>query len=141
MNKQIYLNIPVKDLNRSIEFFTALGYTFNPDFTDEKATAMIVSPDITIMLLTEAFYKTFMKKEIADTSKTNEMIIAVNAESREAVDNHVKKAFELGAKPVNDSYDYGWMYGWSFEDLDGHVWEVLHLDQAKYQASKEKKSE
>jgi predicted lactoylglutathione lyase len=132
MSKQIYLNIPIKDLKRSTEFFTALGYTFNAQFTNEKATAMVVSPDITIMLLTEEFYKTFMKnKEIADTSKTNEMIIAVNAESREKVDEMVNKAFELGAKPVNDKYDYGWMYGWSFEDLDGHVWEIIYIDESK----------
>lgn len=131
MNKQIYLNTHTADLKRTIKFFEGLGFSFNPQFTDENAGALIISPDITIMILNNQFFKGFIgSKEIVDTSKNSEMIICINAETREAVDQLVEKAFELGAAKSNVPYDYGWMYGRSFLDLDGHNWEVAYLDPA-----------
>src|SRR5688572_246018 len=94
---KIFVNLPVKDLNRSTEFFTKLGYTFNPQFTDENATCMIIGEDIYSMLLVESFFKTFTKRELADTSKTVEVAIALSTESREAVDAIVNKALAAGA--------------------------------------------
>ncbi len=131
MNKQIYLNTHTSDLKRAITFFEGLGFTFDPKFTDENAGALIISPDITIMILNNPFFKGFIgSKEVVDTTKNSEMIICINAETREAVDQLVEKAFELGAAKSNEPYDYGWMYGRSFLDLDGHNWEVAYLDPA-----------
>lgn len=131
MSRQIYVNLPVKDLNKSVEFFTKLGFTFNPTFTDKNASCMIISKDIYVMLLVEPFFKTFIKKEIADSKKTSEAIIAISAESREEVDELVGKALANGGKKYNDPSDHGWMYSWSFQDLDGHLWEVLYMDESK----------
>ena len=128
MATKIFVNIPVKDLNRSIEFFSKLGYKFNKQFTDETATSMIISEDIYFMLLTEAKFKMFTKKEISDASKTTEAIFALSADSKEEVDELVNKAIAAGATTPNDKQDHGFMYGWGFEDLDGHLWEVFWMD-------------
>ena len=128
MATKIFLNLPVKDLNRSVEFFTKLGYTFNPQFTDENATSMIISDDIYVMLLTEKYFKTFTKKEVCDSTKANEAIICLSADSREAVDELVRKAMDAGAGIHNEVQDHGWMYGHGFQDLDGHLWEVAYMD-------------
>ena len=128
MATKIFLNLPVKDLNKSIEFFTRLGYNFNPQFTDENATCMIISEDIFVMLLVEKYFKTFTKKEIADTTKTTEVLICLSAESREAVDELVSKAVAAGGTTPNEPQDQGFMYGHGFEDLDGHLWEVMYMD-------------
>jgi predicted lactoylglutathione lyase len=130
MATKIFVNLPVKDLNRSIAFFTKLGFTFNPQFTDEKATSMIVSDDIYIMLLVEDFFRTFTRKEIADATKTTEAIICLSAESREKVDEMVRLAIEAGGTAPNDKQDHGWMYGHGFQDLDGHLWEVAYMDES-----------
>jgi uncharacterized protein len=130
MATQIFVNLPVKDLNKSIDFFTKLGFTFNPQFTDEKATCMVVSEYIYIMLLVEEFFKTFTKKEIADATKSTEAIICLSAESREKVDEMVSKAIEAGGTAPNDKQDHGWMYGHGFQDLDGHLWEVAYMDES-----------
>jgi hypothetical protein len=131
MATKIFVNLPVKDLNRSIEFFTKLGYSFNPQFTDETATCMVISEDIYAMLLTEAKFKSFIKKEIADASKTSEVILALSADSKEAVDELVNKAVEAGGTTPNEKQIYeGFMYGWGFQDLDGHLWEVFWMDPA-----------
>lgn len=125
---QIFVNIPVKDLKRSIEFFTKLGFSFNQQFTDDKATCMVVSDSIFVMLLHETFFKTFTTKEIADATKTTEVIIAVSTESRQKVDEIVDKALEAGGKAANSPQDEGWMYLRSFQDPDGHMWEIMFAE-------------
>jgi predicted lactoylglutathione lyase len=128
MPTQIFVNLPVKDLNKSVAFFTQLGYTFNPQFTDENATCMIVSDHIFVMLLVEPFFKTFTQKELADTSKTIEALICLSAESREQVDNIVNKAIAAGATEPKSATDHGWMYIRSINDIDGHHWEYAYMD-------------
>jgi predicted lactoylglutathione lyase len=123
------VNLPVKDLNKSVEFFTRLGFEFNPQFTDENATCMIVNKDIFVMLLVEKFFKTFTKKQICDTTKDTEVIIALSAESREKVDEIINKAIEAGGREHRNPQDHGWMYGRSYEDINGHLWEVIYMDQ------------
>ncbi len=125
------MNLPVKDLNKSIEFFTELGFSFDPQFTDENATCMIVGEDIFIMLLVEKFFKTFTKKEICDTTKNTEMIVALSAESREKVDQMIDKVVEAGGTEYREPQDHGWMYVRSFEDINGHIWEILYMDEMK----------
>jgi predicted lactoylglutathione lyase len=130
MATQIFVNLPVKDLNKSIEFFTSLGYSFNPQFTNEQGAALIISDNIFFMLLTEPFFKSFIKKEIADATKVAETINCISVESREAVDEIVRKAVAAGATVPNDKQDYGWMYGHGFQDLDGHLWEFTYMDMS-----------
>jgi predicted lactoylglutathione lyase len=128
MAKQIFVNLPVKDLKKSIEFFTKLGFTFNPQFTDENATCMIVGDNIFVMLLVEKFFQTFTKKEITDAKKSTEVIICIDGDSRDAVDDFVNKAVDAGGSIYADPQDYGWMYNRSFADLDGHQWEIAYMD-------------
>ena len=123
------MNLPVKDLNKSVAFFTKLGFTFNPQFTDENATCMIVGEDIFVMLLVEKFFKSFTKKEICDTSTCTEAILALSVESREQVDQMMNKVIDSGGNERREKQDHGWMYGRSFEDVDGHLWEVLFVDE------------
>lgn len=127
MGTQIFINLPVKDLKKSISFFTHLGYSFNPQFTDEKATCMIISESIFVMLLVEPFFKSFIKKDIADASRTTEVILCLSAESKKAVDDLVRKAVEAGGTVPNPQQDQGFMYSHGFEDLDGHLWEVMYM--------------
>jgi predicted lactoylglutathione lyase len=128
MSTQIFVNLPVKDLRRSVEFFTKLGYTFNPQFTDEKATCMIVGEHIFVMLLVEEFFQTFTKKPVANASKSTEVIIALSASSRAEVDELVNKAIAAGATTPNEKMDQQFMYGWGYQDLDGHLWEVMYME-------------
>ena len=127
MATQIFVNLPVKDLQRSVEFFGKLGYSFNPQFTDENATCMIISDDIFAMLLVEPYFRTFIEKDVADAHRTAEVILALSAENREAVDVLVGKALAAGAKEPRPAQDYGFMYQRSYQDLDGHLWEVFHM--------------
>ncbi len=129
MSPKIFVNLPVKDLNKTIDFFTKLGFRFNPQFTDENATCMIVGEDIFVMLLIEKFFKTFTKKEICDTMKYTEVITALSAESKEKVDQIIKNAIEFGGTESRETQDYGWMYGRSFEDINGHIWEIIYMDE------------
>jgi uncharacterized protein len=129
MTTKIFVNLPVKDLNKTIEFFTKLGFRFNPQFTDENATCMIVGEDIFVMLLVEKFFKTFTKKEICDTTKNIEVIVALTAESREKVDQMINKAIEAGGRESREPQDHGWMYGRSFEDINRHLWEIIYMDE------------
>jgi len=126
---KIFVNLPVKNLNKTIEFFTKLGFKFNPQFTDENATCMIVGEDIFVMLLVEKFFKTFTKKEICDTSKNTEVIVALSVEGREKVDKMINKAIEAGGRESRELQDHGWMYGRSFEDINGHLWEIIYMDE------------
>lgn len=132
MATKIFVNLPVKDLNKSVEFFTRLGFTFNPQFTDENATSMIISDDIYVMLLVEDYFKTFTKKPIADATKSTEAIICLSAESREYVDDIIGKAVSAGATTPNEKQDQGFMYGHGFQDLDGHLWEIMYMDMSAF---------
>jgi uncharacterized protein len=127
-SRKIFLNLPVRDLKRSIEFFTRLGFSFNPQFTDENAACMIVSEEAFVMLLVEARFKDFTRKQICDTRSQTEGIFALSAESRAEVDELVKTAIAAGGTHAADPIDHGFMYGWSFHDLDGHHWEVVYMD-------------
>ncbi|EYF04579.1 VOC family protein [Chondromyces apiculatus] len=127
-SRKLFLNLPVRDLKRSTEFFTKLGFKFNAQFTDENATCMIISEEAFAMLLTEKFFKTFTKKEQCDTSRATEGMFALSCESREEVDAIVKTAIEAGGTHAMEPQDHGFMYGWSFYDLDGHHWEVVWMD-------------
>ena len=130
MATQIFLNLPVNDLDKSITFFTKLGYTFNPQFTDEKATCMIISDTIYVMLLTRTFFQTFTKKRIIDAHKEVECFICLSAESKEAVNELVAKAEAAGGTIPNAATDYGFMYQHCFTDIDGHNWEIMWMDPA-----------
>jgi predicted lactoylglutathione lyase len=127
---QIFVNLPVKDLGNSIEFFTKLGYTFNKQFTDENATCMIVSDDIYVMLLVDKYFKTFTPKALADAKSSTEAITAISLASRQEVDKVVNKALDSGARRYAEPKDHGFMYQWGFEDLDGHIWEYFWMDPA-----------
>lgn len=130
METKIFVNLPVKDLNKSVAFFTKLGFSFNAQFTNENATCMVISEHIFIMLLVEPFFKNFTKKEIADASKTTESIICLSAGNREEVDNMVNLALAAGGKAPNAKQEQPYMYGHGFEDIDGHLWEVVWMDPA-----------
>ena len=129
MARQLFVNLPVKDLDKTVEFFTALGFSFNPDFTDENATCMIINDDAFVMLLVENYFKTFTSKPIADAS-TTEAILSFSVGSREAVDELVRTALTAGGTPSEEAQDYGFMYTHSFQDPDGHLWEVFWMDPA-----------
>ena len=132
MTKQIFVNLPVKDLKRSIDFFTKLGFSFNLQFTDEKAACLVINEgSIYAMLLTEPMFKNFTKKEIADATKTTEVLIAIDIETKEKVDELVKKAGEAGGSIYADHQDHGWMFQHGFADPDGHQWELLYMDETK----------
>ncbi|MBO9729778.1 MAG: VOC family protein [Chitinophaga sp.] len=134
MATKVFINLPVKNLDKSVAFFTALGYSFNPQFTDEKATCMIISENIFAMLLTEAYFKTFTRKEVADAKVSTEVLIALDASSREEVQQMVAKAKDAGGTIYAEPQDYGWMYQHSFADLDGHQWELVYMDAAQMPA-------
>lgn len=126
--KQTFINLPVKDLKATVAFFSAIGFEFDPHYTDENATSMIIGENQYAMLLVEPFFQSFIKKELADASRTAEVIVAIAVDSREKVDDTVAKALEAGAQPTMDPADHGFMYSRSFQDIDGHLWEVFHMD-------------
>jgi len=128
MNRKLFVNIAVHDLAKSMEFFSALGFTFNKQFTDEKAACMVVSDDAYFMLLTEPFFRSFANREPADPMRVTEGMFALSCNSRAEVDEMVRRAIDAGGTHAKDPIDHGFMYGWSFHDLDGHHWEVLWMD-------------
>jgi len=129
MNTQIYVNLPCKNLAKSKAFFEALGYGFNPHFTNEQGACMVVSEDhIYVMLLQDSFFQTFIKKTIADATKTTEVLVCISVESRAKVDELVVKAVAAGGTAPTEAKDHGFMYQHGFEDLDGHIWELVYLD-------------
>lgn len=132
MATKVFINLPVKDLNRSKSFFEGLGYSFNPQFTDENAASMVVSDTIFVMLLTENYFKTFTKKPISDAKASTEVLIALDAVSRDEVQQTIAKAKSLGATIYNEPADHGWMYQHSFADLDGHQWEFVYMDETQF---------
>lgn len=128
MATKIFVNLPVKDLDKSMAFFTALGYTFNPQFTDANAACMIISEDIFTMLLVEPFFKGFTDKEIVNAHKSTEMLMGLSADSRADVDDLVNKAVAAGGIEPRAAQDHGFMYSRSFSDLDGHIWEIFWMN-------------
>lgn len=130
MARKIFVNLPIKDMKRSQAFFRALGFDFNPQFTNEQGACMVVSGDIFVMLLVEPFFQGFTKKPIADAKKTTEVLTCLSCDSRDEVDALVKKALAAGGTAPNAAQDHGFMYSHGFEDLDGHVWELVWMDPA-----------
>ncbi|SCK18725.1 hypothetical protein H181DRAFT_01314 [Streptomyces sp. WMMB 714] len=128
MSTKIFVNLPVQDLAKSRDFFTQLGYSFDPQFSDDNAICLVISDDIFAMLLLEPFFKSFTKKEVADARTSTETMIALSAESRAEVDEQADKALAAGGRPAGDPQDYGFMYSRSFYDLDEHHWEVVWMD-------------
>ena len=128
MATQIFVNLPVKDLDRSKEFFAKLGYSFNPKFTDATAACMVISDDIYAMLLTEAKFKEFTTKPIANAKEATEVLICLSLESKVKVNEVMDTALNAGAVEARPVMDYGFMFGRSFHDLDGHIWEIIWMD-------------
>ena len=128
MHKQIYVNLPVKDLARSREFFSSLGFDFNAQFSNDQGACMIIGENIFAMLLAEPFFQGFTSKPIANARETTEVLTCLSCESREEVDALVQKALAAGGRAPNPKQDHGFMYGHGFEDLDGHVWELSYMD-------------
>jgi predicted lactoylglutathione lyase len=128
MATKIFINLPVRDLNKSIAFFTQLGYRFNPQFTDETATCMVISDDIFVMLLTHEKFKTFTPKAICDATQSTEVLVCLSCESRERVDAMISQAVAAGGSTYSQPQDHGFMYGHGFQDLDGHIWELMWMD-------------
>ena len=124
----MFLNLAVEDLDRSIAFFRELGFEFDQRFTDETASCMVVSDSAFVMLLVRERFQDFTKRELADPTTHTEAIIALSADSREAVDELGDKGLAAGGSPANDPMDHGFMYGRSFYDPDGHLWEVIWMD-------------
>jgi len=137
MTTKIFVNLPVKNLPRSVAFFTSLGFSFNAQFTDENATCMIINPEAYVMLLVEDFFQNFTPKKLSDAHKLTEVLVSISVESREMVDELVNKAFEAGAKFTKQPEDLDNMYGWGFQDLDGHIWEVIYMDESAIQKAEE----
>ena len=133
MVSEIFVNLPISNLERSLDFYTKLGFTNVPQFTDENAAAMRISEQVYVMLLVKDFFRTFTTKEIADTEMTVSVINSLSVSSRAEVDEFMEKALAAGARKNLDPYDYGFMYGRSFLDPDGHLWEVGYMDPAHIQ--------
>jgi uncharacterized protein len=127
--RMIFVNLPVKDLDASKEFFAELGFEFNPQFSDDTAACMIVDENIFVMLLVEDRFRDFINDEVADATRTTEVLTALSADSKQQVDETVTKAITAGGKPWKPTMEEGPMYGGSFQDLDGHVWELMHMEQ------------
>lgn len=126
MVKQIFVNLAVESLPRAVDFFTALGFSFDPKYTDENATCLILGDNIFVMLLVKPFFQGFTPKELCDTAKATEVINALAVDSRAEVDTLVAKAVAAGGVSLGPAKDYGFMYQHDFQDLDGHPWEVFH---------------
>ena len=132
--RKLFVNLPVRDLKRSVEFFTKLGFTFNPQFTDDTGTCMIVSDEAFVMLLEDSRFRDFTRKQIADTSTHTEALFAITCESRAEVDGMMETALAAGAKQAMDPLDHGFMFTRSFYDLDGHHWEIFWMDPSALHA-------
>jgi uncharacterized protein len=128
MNRQIFVNLPVKDLPRAKEFFLSLGFSFNAQFTNDQAACMVVSETIYVMLLREEFFTTFTHKPIADAGKSTEVIVCLSCNSRAEVDDLVAKALAAGGSTPRQPQDHGFMYAHGFEDPDGHIWELVWMN-------------
>lgn len=132
MINSIFVNLPVRSLSRSVDFFTAMGFTFNPQFTSDDSTCMLVGENIYAMLLEDERFKSFIDKPIADSS-TTEVLVSLGLDSKEEVTKLAEAAFAAGARRYKEAEDMGFMYSWGFEDLDGHIWELFWMDPANVQ--------
>jgi uncharacterized protein len=135
-SRKIFVNLAVRDLTKSMDFFKTLGFDFDRRFTDDKAACMVISSEAYVMLLTEPFFRTFTRREPCDTTRSTEGLFALSCGSRAEVDEMVKNAIAAGGRHAMDPQDHGFMYGWSFYDLDGHHWEVLWMDPKALQEEK-----
>jgi len=127
MHSQIFVNLPIADMAKSQAFFKALGYTFNPDFTNEQGAALVLGENLFAMLLVHDFFKTFTGKPVVDATKGTEVLVCLACESREQVDALVARAVAAGGTALREAKDHGFMYAHGFEDLDGHIWELVHM--------------
>ncbi|NEB36479.1 VOC family protein [Streptomyces sp. SID14515] len=130
MAQMIFVNLPVKDLETTVGFFGKLGFTTNPQFTDDKTACLVISDTIFAMLMTEPRFKEFTKKDVVDASRATEVILALSADNREKVDEIADAALASGGSPAGETQDLGFMYGRSFQDPDHHIWEVIWMDPA-----------
>jgi predicted lactoylglutathione lyase len=128
MGRQIYVNLPIKNMERTQAFFASLGFSFNPQFSNDQGACMVVADDIYVMLLTEPFFQGFTKKPVADAKKSTEVLLCLSCGSRAEVDDLVRKAVAAGGTTPVPPQDHGFMYGHGFEDLDGHQWELMYMD-------------
>lgn len=131
MPRNLYVTLPVKNLDRSVDFFEALGFSFNPDFTSENGAALVINDRTSVMLVGESFFSTLSKVPITDPRKATEALFSLSLDSREQVDALVRKAIAVGATEGHAPEDLGFMYSWAFVDLDGHQWGVFHMDVAQ----------
>ena len=127
MSRQVFINLPVGNLPKSMAFFQALGFSHNPQFTDDTASCIVISETIFVMLLTHAKFRDFTPKTICDTSKSAEVLLCLSCESRQQVDDLIAKAVAAGGSTYAQPKDYGFMYQHSFADPDGHQWELIHM--------------
>ena len=141
MSKLIFVNLPVADLAAARAFYEAIGFTNNPQFTDETAACMVLTETIHVMLLTHDKFAQFTPKRIADAKTTSEVLICISEDSREGVDAITDAALAAGGREPREKQDYGFMYGRSFEDLDGHIWEPMWMDMAGFEAAAAQQAE
>jgi hypothetical protein len=130
MSRLIFINLPVADLARSTAFYEAVGFTKNPQFSDDTASCMVLSDVISVMLLTHDKFRMFTPKHVADAHRTSEVLLCISCDSREAVDALTEAALATGGREPRDKQDHGFMYGRSIEDPDGHIWEPMWMDMA-----------
>ena len=130
MHQQIFVNLPIENMARSQTFFKALGYAFNPEFTNDEGACLVVGDNLFVMLLVKDFYATFTTKTIADARTTSEVLVCFSCDSREEVDTLVAKAVAAGGTTPRPVQDLGFMYSHGFDDLDGHTWEFVHMVDA-----------
>ena len=127
VSRQIYINLPVNNIERTKAFFSALGFEFNPQFSNDVALCMIVADNIFVMLLAESFFQSFTKKTLCDAKNSTEVLLCLSCNSRQEVDELVQKAVASGGTIPREVQDHGFMYGHAFEDLDGHIWELVYM--------------
>jgi uncharacterized protein len=135
MIKQIFVNLPVKNLEETKKFWLDLGFTFNAQFTDQNAASLVLGENIFAMLIVPEFFSTFTKKEIADASKVTEVINAISVENKDTVNSLMEKVLTAGGTETREAQDYGWMYSRAFQDLDGHLWELTFIDETSIPAN------
>ena len=128
MSRTLFLNLPVRSIDASRDFFTRLGFEVNPQFSDDNALCLVVADNIYVMLLREPFFQTFVSGKVADAHESTEVLTCLSCESREEVTDLVRRAIEAGGKPWKDPVEHDGMYGHSFQDLDGHVWELMYME-------------
>ena len=128
MTTKIFVNLPVKNLPKAISFFRKLGFDFNPQFTDDTAACMVVSEDVYVMLMTYGKFKEFTPKAICDATKSTEVLVSLSCDNRSEIDELVTKAVAAGGSTYSESKDYGFMYQHGFQDVDGHIWELVYMD-------------